>query len=44
MAYFYENLYRLADGKETKPTMSLLPAFIRYQMTERKAARRLASV
>jgi 2,4-dienoyl-CoA reductase-like NADH-dependent reductase (Old Yellow Enzyme family) len=41
MAFYYENLYRLADGKETDAAMKLLPAFVRYQMTERKAARRL---
>lgn len=42
MAFFYENLYLLADGKETDAAMALLPAFIRFQMTERKAARQLA--
>lgn len=41
MAFFYENLYRLADGRETDAAMKLLPAFVRYQMTERKAARKL---
>lgn len=41
MAYFYENIYRLADGRETDAAMKLLPAFIRYQMTERKAAKAL---
>ncbi len=42
MAFFYENIYRLADGDEPDPAMALLPAFVRYQMSERRAARRLA--
>lgn len=42
MAFYYENLYRLADGRETNEKMALLPAFIRYQMGEKKAAGRLA--
>lgn len=41
MAFFYENIYRLADGAGTQEKMPLLPAFLRYQMTERRAARRL---
>ncbi|MFZ5616353.1 MAG: NADH:flavin oxidoreductase/NADH oxidase family protein [Pseudomonadota bacterium] len=42
MAYFYENLYRLADGKEAQEKMALPLAFLRYQMTERRTAGRLA--
>ncbi len=41
MAFFYENLFRLADGKETVTEMAILPAFIRFQMQEAKAARAL---
>lgn len=42
MAFFYENIYRLADGKDANEEMALFPAFVRYQMTERRAAARLA--
>jgi 2,4-dienoyl-CoA reductase-like NADH-dependent reductase (Old Yellow Enzyme family) len=41
MAFFYENLFRLADGKEPLTEMAILPAFIRFQMQEAKAARAL---
>ncbi|GJL92393.1 NADH:flavin oxidoreductase/NADH oxidase family protein [Hyphococcus sp.] len=41
MAFFYENLFRLADGKKTVEEMSVLPAFIKFQMGEAKAARAL---
>ncbi|MEQ1931750.1 MAG: NADH:flavin oxidoreductase/NADH oxidase family protein [Parvularculaceae bacterium] len=41
MAFFYENLYRLADGIEPKRRMSLLPAFVRFQRAERATARAL---
>lgn len=41
MAFFYENLYRLADGRETKQQMALLPAFLKYQIGEARAARAL---
>lgn len=41
MAFFYQNLYRLADGKAGREEMPLLPAFIAYQRGERAAARRL---
>lgn len=41
MAFFYENLFRLADGKESVTEMSILPAFIKFQMGEAKAARAL---
>lgn len=41
MAFFYENIYRLADGKDAKTSMALLPAFIKYQMQEMKAAKAL---
>lgn len=43
MAFFYENLYRLADGEDARAEMALLPAFLRYQMIERRAAKRLIS-
>ncbi|MEX6633555.1 NADH:flavin oxidoreductase/NADH oxidase family protein [Hyphococcus lacteus] len=41
MAFFYENIFRLADGKDTKQKMALLPAFIKYQMQEAKKAKAL---
>lgn len=41
MAFFYENIFRLADGAATREKMPLLPVFLRHQMAERKAASRL---
>jgi len=41
MAFFYENIFRLADGLEAKTKMALLPAFIKQQMGETKAAKAL---
>ena len=41
MSFFYENIFRLADGKDAKTSMALLPAFIRNQMQEMKAAKAL---
>ena len=41
MAFFYENIFRLADGKSAKTKMNLLPTFIRYQMQEMKTAKAL---
>jgi 2,4-dienoyl-CoA reductase-like NADH-dependent reductase (Old Yellow Enzyme family) len=41
MAFFYENIFRLADGLETKTKMAILPAFIKHQMREAKAAKAL---
>lgn len=41
MAFFYENIFRLADDEEARADMPLLPAFLRHQMSERRAARRL---
>lgn len=41
MAFFYENLYRLADGKAAKRRMALLPAFIKFQAGEARAAKAL---
>ena len=41
MAFFYENLYRLADGEDAKRKMALLPAFLKYQAGEAKAAKAL---
>jgi 2,4-dienoyl-CoA reductase-like NADH-dependent reductase (Old Yellow Enzyme family) len=42
MAFYYENLFRLADGKEADPGMALAPALLRLQVGERRAAARLA--
>lgn len=41
MAFFYENIFRLADGAAAREDMALLPAFVKHQMGERRAARRL---
>jgi 2,4-dienoyl-CoA reductase-like NADH-dependent reductase (Old Yellow Enzyme family) len=41
MAFFYENIFRLAAGKNTKTEMNLLPAFIKFQSGEMKAAKAL---
>ena len=41
MAFFYENIFRLADGLDTKTKMAILPAFIKHQRREAKAARAL---
>ncbi|MEZ5895141.1 MAG: NADH:flavin oxidoreductase/NADH oxidase family protein [Parvularculaceae bacterium] len=41
MAYFYKNIFRLADGAPPREKMALLPAFASLQMHERKAAKRL---
>jgi len=41
MAFYYQNIYRLADGAEPLGEMALLPAFLKYQMGERRAAGRL---
>lgn len=41
MAYYYQNIYRLADGEEPLAEMALLPAFLQYQTGERRAAGRL---
>lgn len=41
MAFFYENIDRLADGEDGREEMALLPAFLRYQMKERRMAGRL---
>jgi len=42
MAFFYENIYRLADGEEAVRKVALLPTFMRFQRSERAAARALA--
>lgn len=42
MAFYYENLFRLADGEDADDEMKLLPAFLRQQMHERRAAGRLS--
>lgn len=41
MAFFYQNIFRLADGMETKDKMTVLPAFIMHQMHEAGAAKAL---
>ncbi len=41
MAFFYLNIFRLADGLDAKKKMSLLPAFLKHQSGERKAAKNL---
>ena len=41
MAFFYQNLFLLADGREAKERMALLPAFIRQQRHELKASKQL---
>lgn len=41
MAFFYQNLFRLADGRAAKENMALLPAFIRQQRHELRAAKAL---
>lgn len=41
MAFYYENLFRLADGAEPRMKMALLPAFVKHQMREAAAARAL---
>ncbi len=41
MAFFYENIYRLADGLQAKAKITLLPAFIKLQINEAKAAKAL---
>ncbi len=38
MAFFYQNIFRLADGRDGKDRMALLWAFIRHQRHEAKAA------
>ena len=42
MAFYYQNIYRLADGLEAREKMALLPAFLRHQMGEAKAGKALA--
>ncbi|MEM9015353.1 MAG: NADH:flavin oxidoreductase/NADH oxidase family protein [Pseudomonadota bacterium] len=41
MAFFYENIFRLADGKEPKKKMPLLSTFLKFQRSEAKAAKKL---
>ena len=41
MAFFYQNLFRLADGLDAEEKMALLPAFIRHQRHEMNAAKQL---
>lgn len=42
MAFFYENIFRLADGKQAKRRMALLPAFVKFQAGEARRAKALA--
>ena len=42
MAFFYQNIFRLADGLDAKESMAVLPAFIKHQMHEAAAAKALA--
>lgn len=42
MAFYYQNIYRLADGLEAQEKMALLPAFLRHQAGEARAGKRLA--
>lgn len=41
MAFYYDNIVRLAEGRPTSAKMALLPAFIRLQAREAAMARRL---
>jgi 2,4-dienoyl-CoA reductase-like NADH-dependent reductase (Old Yellow Enzyme family) len=41
MAFFYENIFRLADGLAPKTNIAILPAFIKLQIQEAKAAKAL---
>ena len=41
MAFFYQNIFRLADDLDGKEKMALLPAFIKHQRHEIKAAKAL---
>ena len=41
MAFFYQNIFRLADGIEPKAKMALLPAFLKHQLNEQAAGKNL---
>ncbi|MGF1465608.1 MAG: NADH:flavin oxidoreductase/NADH oxidase family protein [Sandaracinaceae bacterium] len=41
MGWYYEQLYRLADGQDVEASLSLLRALVAYQTTERRRARAL---
>ncbi|MEO1137426.1 MAG: NADH:flavin oxidoreductase/NADH oxidase family protein [Pseudomonadota bacterium] len=41
MAFFYENIFRLADGRDTVEKLAIFPAFVKQQMAEAKAAKAL---
>jgi hypothetical protein len=43
MAFFYENIYRLADGLEARSRMPFLSTLIQHQAHERRTARALQS-
>ena len=41
MAFFYQNIFRLADGLDGKKKMAVLPTFIKHQIHEARAAKAL---
>ncbi len=41
MAFFYENIFRLSKGRDAAERMTLLPAFLKYQMGEARKAKAL---
>ncbi len=41
MAFFYENIFRMADGRETRESMAVFPAFLKYQIGEAGKAKAL---
>lgn len=41
MAYFYENLFRLADGLDAKEKLPFLSSFLRFRSSELKTAKAL---
>jgi 2,4-dienoyl-CoA reductase-like NADH-dependent reductase (Old Yellow Enzyme family) len=41
MSYYYQNIFRIADGKAPRERMALLPAFMSQQAGERRKAARL---
>ena len=38
MSFYYENIFRLADGENAREEMALFPAFLRHQISERRKA------
>ncbi len=41
MSFYYENIFRLADGAPPREEMALFPAFLRHQAGERRKAGRI---